>query len=1383
MNVITLSQSLFSSDQLRRTVSLFSLLSVCIVAETYGQRTQNYTRKEVIQVRNILTDQSVSDLSNATDKAVVYEYVDELNRPLQTVALKASQGQHDVVQPIIYDSQGRQSQQYLPYAMGTDGALRTNWAQEQTNFYQQSAKVARDIRLFNESSFEQSPLNRVVEQAAPGWSWQPSRGATKKSNNRTNVANEVRECTLVSGVASSSSTYSIGALSAMETTDEQGQKTTTFHDSRGLLVCRLLSSTSGTTLTTYYIYNEGGQLVLTLPPECVKRWSNTSFGALSAPLLESYAFQYEYDEQSRLIGKKVPGSAWEYLIYDRWDRVVLKQDGNMRRATPYQWEFVKYDSNNRPILTGLFAPVTTDRTQLRAEVAAATVRFESRNTQAEGYSLNQTYPTGATAAQLRMMTYFDDYAYPALTSTYAFVAQIGNAAAGQNTVGMATATRARGLADQQWYTTVTYYDAYQRVIQVVADNVFNIATPSRLTKAYDFAGRELQSMESTTINGAFRTMLRTNTLDHQGRVTGIVCSVDGETPVTVATNEYNELGQLVDKKLHKVGNTYLQSLDYRHNIRGWLTQLNNRDLTESSVWMSIGDPNEDSDALQDLFGMELNYDGVDARGTMLMGLAAPSYNGNVVEQVWRSATDNQLRGYTYLYDGFNRITDALYRGWSPTDSWNTTERDNFTTSGIGYDDNGNIASMSRNGLANSSPKYRTYGPIDQLGYAYAGNQLTTVNEALPTTDVRRKTDLRVSTNFTYDPNGNVERDSGKGMSVIYNYLNLPQTVRFDAGARIEFEYTASGQRLAKRVFSASSLLVSSVATAGSFTFQTGPDRLYVATPEGRALFEPNRTSAPEKWLYEYHIKDHLGNLRLAFRDNGTDVYRASFEQANEEEENKHFGKLASVRQLDAAHAQSGQYAARLNAGQVNRREGAVATISVQRGDSVTLEVFGLYESKKSVAHFPWLGAAVPVGNLAPEIAQRDGKISRNNKVFLGAGIAIIPQLLASQQEKQPAAALHYEYYTRDSVLVTSKDISLSSHAVGGWEKLQGSFKADSAGYVRVSLQNTSPTDVWFDNAAIGVKPSMIVQENHYDPWGLNLTGIERYGYPEDFKLQYNSKERIDEYGLNWTDYGARMYDAQLGRWHSVDPHAENYVNISPYAYVDNNPVNNIDPDGRDIIYKSSSVTNKLTGITTITVTTSVSMKLLNNSSLSTSDFNSRVNEFQKELASSLTGSNKVGNTLYVFKNGKMNIQAASSMKEVSPTDHLMVFVDDVTRNSLEGTRTLGMADIKGKVSYIESGEGTGNMIHEFGHNMGLLHNWTTGDPNDNNKGNYMSYEADKSSFSGSQLMISYLLGEQGALNKRNNSSSATNPAPGLSTQRHPYQKAYEGEIIPRPLYD
>jgi RHS repeat-associated protein len=60
---------------------------------------------------------------------------------------------------------------------------------------------------------------------------------------------------------------------------------------------------------------------------------------------------------------------------------------------------------------------------------------------------------------------------------------------------------------------------------------------------------------------------------------------------------------------------------------------------------------------------------------------------------------------------------------------------------------------------------------------------------------------------------------------------------------------------------------------------------------------------------------------------------------------------------------------------------------------------------------------------------------------------------------------------------------------------------------------------------------------------------------------YNGKELNEDFGLNLSDYGARWYDAALGRWWSVDPLTEDFTSWSSYAYVYDNPVSHIDSDG------------------------------------------------------------------------------------------------------------------------------------------------------------------------------------------------------------------------------
>lgn len=90
----------------------------------------------------------------------------------------------------------------------------------------------------------------------------------------------------------------------------------------------------------------------------------------------------------------------------------------------------------------------------------------------------------------------------------------------------------------------------------------------------------------------------------------------------------------------------------------------------------------------------------------------------------------------------------------------------------------------------------------------------------------------------------------------------------------------------------------------------------------------------------------------------------------------------------------------------------------------------------------------------------------------------------------------------------------------------------------------------------------IVEEYHYDPFGLNLTGIEKQGQPDDL-FQFSSKEKQEEFGLNWNDHSWRYYDPQLGRFHVIDPSAESYDAWTPYNYVGDNPMLMTDPDGMD----------------------------------------------------------------------------------------------------------------------------------------------------------------------------------------------------------------------------
>ncbi len=94
----------------------------------------------------------------------------------------------------------------------------------------------------------------------------------------------------------------------------------------------------------------------------------------------------------------------------------------------------------------------------------------------------------------------------------------------------------------------------------------------------------------------------------------------------------------------------------------------------------------------------------------------------------------------------------------------------------------------------------------------------------------------------------------------------------------------------------------------------------------------------------------------------------------------------------------------------------------------------------------------------------------------------------------------------------------------------------------------------------------VLQEQHYYAFGLGFEGpwVQNDGASRDNRYLYNGKELNDDFGLGWNDYGARWYDAAVGRWGAVDPLADqdNQIDKSVFAYAWNDPIQLVDPDGQ-----------------------------------------------------------------------------------------------------------------------------------------------------------------------------------------------------------------------------
>ena len=118
------------------------------------------------------------------------------------------------------------------------------------------------------------------------------------------------------------------------------------------------------------------------------------------------------------------------------------------------------------------------------------------------------------------------------------------------------------------------------------------------------------------------------------------------------------------------------------------------------------------------------------------------------------------------------------------------------------------------------------------------------------------------------------------------------------------------------------------------------------------------------------------------------------------------------------------------------------------------------------------------------------------------------------------------------------------------------------------IDNNKKGKVWFDDVKIvkgNASQTVIVEESNYYPFGLQHKGynnvVSSNGNSAAQKFGFGGKELNQELGIQWHDFGARNYDASLGRWMNIDPLAEQMRRHSPYNYAFDNPIYFIDPDG------------------------------------------------------------------------------------------------------------------------------------------------------------------------------------------------------------------------------
>jgi len=426
--------------------------------------------------------------------------------------------------------------------------------------------------------------------------------------------------------------------------------------------------------------------------------------------------------------------------------------------------------------------------------------------------------------------------------------------------------------------------------------------------------------------------------------------------------------------------------------------------------------------------------------------------------------------------------------------------------------------------------------------------------------------------YTYDVSGNLTGDTNKGISLIhYNHLDLVDTIVYSDGRKMIYTYTGTGQKLREQTILANGTVQQKRDYDGHILFrndtlrelQHNDGRVVPVNPGNNTIFE-----------YQYHLTDHLGNVRTVLTSNpGIDDGTATLETVNAVTEQNKFLRYSNARRINAnlfdhTHNGTSAYAERLN-GTANEKYGLARSISVMPGDVIRTEVYAKYVDPNSSnwqSALPALMAQI-AANTAGVVV--DGANYINSTASFPAGFG---SLQSKTDNGAPKAYLNWLVFDRDFVFQTGgfKQITTVAREVGTnvAHELVSSpdIPITKEGYVYIYLsnENATPVEVYFDDFKVTQTKSPIIQQTDYDPLGLTFNESSRENsVPNNFL--YNEKELQKDNDLNWYDFGARMYDAALGRWHAVDPKADKYVSWSPYNYVKNDQIKNIDPNGKDLV--------------------------------------------------------------------------------------------------------------------------------------------------------------------------------------------------------------------------
>ena len=746
------------------------------------------------------------------------DYDNGLGQVYQQVDVAVTPGHQDLVTLQEYDAHRRPSHTWLP-GLGSAG-----YCQDSLALKESARTIHNDSNPFSTFIYEPTPLGRVKRQYYPGCAWYQNQKAlyyTEKVDANSDTMYKVMNLTMASSTLLFNGYFNNSKLIKV-TTDEDGTIRQECTDMRGNVIAkRELNGTEW--LTTYYVYDDSGNLRFVLPPAAAKYFEESLISAQSiSPTHEQmlkYAYEYRYDGRGNCIYKRLPGCAPVYYIYDHADRCIFSQTGVQRAVG--QWNYTIPDIFGRTVLTGIcHNSLTYTAMPLHDVVVTATVTNATNNRY--GYTLSNVTLISDT---INSVSFYDNYSFigrngipTSLNYTAPPSDQYGNC--GITTPrGIPTGTVVARLSSSGvvgYDYTAMYYDDRGRVIQTHSTNHLNGVDVEYI--GYDFTDNVLSRRHDHNALGVSHTQVYTFVYDHAGRLLTKKHKLDNNSTVTLVSNIYNDLGQLINTTQNGSLTT-----NYTYNVRSWLKTITAGNLFTESLYY------------------DESHNG-----------SIPCFSGNISALDWK-APDNVQRGYKFYYDKLSRLTHAIY-----------LESDVFNghfNSEYSYDYMGNMLTLKRYGLQDNS----SYGLVDNLSFTYNGNQLIKADDTVSGPYYAGAFHFRDGANATveyeYDENGNMTKDLNKNISSIqYNSLNLPSNINYQSGNMASYVYSAVGKKLSVQYQTGATNTNSQY--CDNMIYENGQLR-QIQLDQGYITFSG---TSPQ---YHFYLKDHLGNNRMVVNASGT----------------------------------------------------------------------------------------------------------------------------------------------------------------------------------------------------------------------------------------------------------------------------------------------------------------------------------------------------------------------------------------------------------------------------------------------------------------------------------------------------------------------------------